>query len=300
MKPPKFKYLAPSTLEEALDMLAQAGPDGKLLAGGQSLVPMMNFRLVQPAVLIDLNALKELDYLTEGEGGTLRLGAMTRLSRLEASPLVRERWPLLAEALPHIAHTQIRTRGTVGGSLAHADPAAELPVIACASEARVKVRSLERERWLDAGDFFQGTFTTALQEGEILVEVEFPPAPARTGWAFLEFSRREGDYALAGVAARISLDGGSIITDVRLVYLNAGDGPVEARQAAARLRGEKFSQAAAGEAARVAAETELSPTGNVHASPAYQRHLARVLAASALEKAYARAASLAGNGEMEI
>ncbi|HJS28657.1 MAG TPA: xanthine dehydrogenase family protein subunit M [Anaerolineales bacterium] len=288
MKPARFKYLAPSTLEDALAHLSEAGNDGKLLAGGQSLVPMMNFRLVQPTVLIDLNPIRELDYLVEGED-KVRVGGMTRLSRLEGGREIRGKVPLLSEALPHIAHTQIRTRGTIGGSLAHADPAAELPVVAIAADARVKVKNRQRERWLTAREFFVGTFTTALEEDEILTEVEFPQNPPRTGWAFLEFARREGDYALAGVAVRITLAEDATLQDVRLVYLNAGDGPLEATQAAFRLTGERYSSSGIAEAARIAAETEISPLGNVHASPAYQRHLAEVLTRSALERAYQRA-----------
>ncbi|MDX1436638.1 MAG: xanthine dehydrogenase family protein subunit M [Anaerolineales bacterium] len=289
MKPPVFDYIAPENLDHALHELQQAGWDAKLLAGGQSLVPMMNFRLVQPAVLIDLNPLEELSFIRSNGDGAVRIGAMTRLSRLEQDPLIEKHIPLLHEALPHVAHIQIRTRGTAGGSLAHADPAAELPVIALAADARMKLKGPDGERWLDAPDFFQGMFTTALGTDEILVELEIPPTPESTGWAFIEFARRPGDYALCGVAARITLDDAGVCSNARLVYLNAGDGPVTAFQAAASLVGQPYSKENAAEAARIAAETEIAPMGNVHASPEYQQHLAAVLTRRVLETAFHRA-----------
>jgi carbon-monoxide dehydrogenase medium subunit len=198
--------------------------------------------------------------------------------------------------MPHVAHPQIRNRGTLGGSLAHADPAAELPVVAVAASARIRVQSSEGERWVESDQFFQGMFTTALQPGEILVEVVFPPAQARTGWSFLEASRRRGDYAMMGVAAGLSLNAQGVCSEARLVYMNAGDGPIEARQAAAGLSGQRpgpeaFEQAAA------AAQQEIDPLGNVHASVAYQRHLATVLTRRALAIAAERAR---GNGSSPV
>src|SRR5512138_1632311 len=173
MKPSSFEYYAPDSLEEALSLLQQHGEAGKLLAGGQSLVPAMNFRVVQPAVLIDLNGVRELGYIRR-EDQSLCLGAMTRERELEFDALVAQQAPLLAEAMPSVAHPQIRNRGTLGGSLANADPAAELPVIMTALGARFKARSASGERWLAAPDFFNGLFTTALHPDEILVEVEIP------------------------------------------------------------------------------------------------------------------------------
>ena len=288
MKPPPFKYLAPDSLEQALELMAQYGKEAKLLAGGQSLIPAMNFRVAQPAVLVDLNRITALDYIHTIGDGSLAVGAMTRQRELEFDLQIAERVPLLHECMPHIAHPQIRNRGTLGGSLAHADPAAELPVVAVAASARMRAQSSQSERWIEADQFFQGMFTTALQPGEILVEVVFPPARAGTGWSFLEASRRRGDYAMMGVAAGLSLDAEGICREARLVYMNAGDGPIEARQAAAGLGGQRpgpevFEQAAA------AAQQEIDPLGNVHASVAYQRHLATVLTRRALAIAAERA-----------
>ena len=190
MKPAAFEYAAPAALAEALALKAEHGDEAKFLAGGQSLVPAMNFRLAQAALLVDLNGLAELDFIRLDESGELRLGAMTRQRRLERDALVAGRASLLHEAMPWVAHPQIRNRGTLGGSLAHADPAAELPVVALALNARLRVQSVSGERWIEAADFFQGLFTTALASDEMLVEIALPPLPARTGTAFVEFARR--------------------------------------------------------------------------------------------------------------
>lgn len=289
MKPAPFKYLAPSSLEEALAALAEGGPDIKVLAGGQSLVPAMNFRLAQPAVLLDINRLPGLDTIRI-DNGSLRLGALTRQRRVELDSLVARNAPLLAEAMPYVAHPQIRNRGTLGGSLAHADPAAELPAVALALQARFRLCSARGERWVEAKDFFLGLFTTALEPDELLVEVELPPLPC-AGWAFLEFARRSGDYALMGVAARVELDEAGVCRRARLVYLNAGEGPAVAREAAALLENSPLSEPAIETAAAYASEKEIDPWGNVHATPAYQRHLARVLTRRALRLASERAAA---------
>ena len=214
---------------------------------------------------------------------------MTRQRRLERDQLVARRAPLLHEAIPWVAHPQIRNRGTLGGSLAHADPAAELPVVALALQARLRAQSVAGERWIDAADFFLGLFTTALTPAELLVEIALPPLPARTGTAFVEFARRRGDYALMGVAAVVTLDDSGAIQQARLVYLNAGEGPVLAPQVAAQLAGRRPAPEIIADAARLAAETEIAPSGNVHASPAYQRHLAVVLTRQALQRAVERA-----------
>ena len=200
MKPAPFVYYAPRSLPEALALLAEHG-DAKPLAGGQSLIPAMNFRLAQPAALVDLNGVPELAFVREeAEGGELRLGALTRHRTLETHPLVRQRAPLLAETMPHVAHPQIRTRGTVGGSLAHADPAAELPAVMTTLGARFRVQGPAGERWVAAGEFFTGLFATVLEPGELVVEIAVPALAPRTGWAFDEVARRHGDYALVGAA----------------------------------------------------------------------------------------------------
>lgn len=288
MKPAPFEYHAPESIEQALHLLRQYGGDAKLLAGGQSLVPAMNFRVVQPSVLIDLNRIAEMSYI-RAEAEVLRVGAMTRERQLESDPVVAKWSPLLIEAMPHVAHPQIRNRGTLGGSLANADPAAELPVVMLALGARLKVRSALSERWIGAQDFFSGMFSTDLAPDEMLVEIELPPSPARTGWSFLEVAPRAGDYALMGIAARITLDEDGACRQARLVYLNAGDGPVQAKEAAQVLEGVVLNDALIEFAAALASGKEINPFGNIHASPEYQRHLADVLTRKALEQAFTRA-----------
>ena len=289
MKPAPVDYAAPDSVEAALALLAEHGFDAKVLAGGQSLIPLLNFRLAQPAVLVDLNRLNDLSYVRESDTGGLLIGAMTRQSALERSRAVASRAPLLAEAVPLIAHPQIRNRGTVGGSLAHADPAAELPVVAVALEARFRLRKPSGDRWVAATDFYTGLMTTALEPEELLVEVELPPLPARTGCAFVELARRHGDYAAAGVAAVVSLDGEGRISRARLVYLSAGDTPTAAREAAGQLEGQLPETSAFSECARLATSREIEPTADIHATADYKRHLARVLTERALRTAADRA-----------
>jgi carbon-monoxide dehydrogenase medium subunit len=288
MKPAPFEYYVPDSIEQALEILHEHGDRAKLLAGGQSLVPAMNFRVVQPGVLIDLNRVEELQYVRE-ENAALHLGAMTRERVLEFDPVISKKTPLLAEVMPHVAHPQIRNRGTLGGSLANADPAAELPVIMLALGARLKVRNAEETRWVDAPNFFTGMFSTDLAADEILVEIELPVTQARTGWSFMEVAPRAGDYALMGVAALVTLDENGRCKQARLVYLNAGDGPVEAREAVNSLGGEIPDEHAVEAAAELASQKEINPFGNVHASPDFQRHLARVLTRRTLKQAIERA-----------
>lgn len=287
MKPAPFVYHAPTSLGAALMLKAEHGDEAKFLAGGQSLVPAMNFRIANPALLVDVNKLAALDYI-HVVAGELRIGALTRVQRLEHDPLVRAHWPLLPETVPHIAHPQIRNRSTVGGSLAHADPAAELPVILTALGGRLRLQSSTGERWVGADDFFVSLFTTAIATDEMLVEVAIPAAPARTGTAFMEVARRHGDYAMLGVAVVVTLDAAGACSAARLIFLNAGDRPMNAQRAAAALLGQLPGSAAI-EAAASSATEELEPMGSVHATPAYQRHLARVLARRALRLAVQRA-----------
>lgn len=288
MKPASFEYHAPRTLDEALALKAEHGDEGKALAGGQSLIPAMNFRVAQPGLLIDLNKIDELRYIRK-QNGSLLVGAMTIQSEVEHSDLAAQHAPLVHETMPNIAHPQIRNRGTLGGSLAHADPAAELPVVALALNARFRAQSSQGERWLDARDFFQGFFTVALNPDELLVEIEFPAMPPNTGWAFLEVARRSGDYAMAGLAALLTLDEQGTCAKARLVYLNVGDGPVDALRAAERLEGASPDETTFEEAAQIASQEDIDPFGNVHASPDYQRHLVKVLTQRALATALQRA-----------
>ncbi|MCA9874729.1 MAG: xanthine dehydrogenase family protein subunit M [Anaerolineales bacterium] len=291
MKPAPFEYFAPTSIPDALVLMEQYGYDAKLLAGGQSLLPVMNFRLAQPAVLVDLNGIAELGALPRLEPDGLHVGAMVRQSHLERSQIIAATLPLLHETMPHIAHPQIRNRGTLGGSLAHADPAAELPVISVALEARFRLQQANGERWIKAEDFYQSLFTTALQPDEILTEVVIPPPEAHTGCAFLELARRHGDYAQAGVAALVTLDESGACRRARLVYLNVGEIPMVARQAAAMLAGEKPAPALLDEAARHATGNEIDPADDVQGTAVYKRHLAYVLGKRALEQAVIRAQS---------
>lgn len=288
MKPAPFEYHAPTSLEQALELKHQHGDDAKPLAGGQSLVPAMNFRAAQPSMLVDLNRISELSYIRE-EGHVIRIGAMTRERHLEFDSSIQKRMPLLHEATPFIAHPQIRNRGTLGGSLVNADPAAELPVLMVALNARLKAQNKSGERWVDAKDFFVGMFTTALEPDEILVEIEIPFMPSRTGWSFMEVAPRAGDYALMGVAAQVTLDEAGKCRSAKLVYLNAGEGPVDAVEAAKSLEGEALTDELIESAAALASGQEINPYGNVHTSPDFQRHLANVLTRKTLKQALQRA-----------
>jgi aerobic carbon-monoxide dehydrogenase medium subunit len=286
MKPPRFEYLLPRSLDEALAMLAQHGEDAKVLAGGQSLVPLLNFRLVRPAYLVDVNDIPGLDAIRLDDG-RLSLGAMIRQRAVERSALVRERCPLLADAMPQIGHVQIRNRGTVGGSLAHADPAGELPAVMAALDGELVVKSSRGERRLDAERFFVGYLTTAIEPNELLVEVRVPIAPARTGTAFLEVSRRHGDFALVGVAATVTLDEGGVCTACAIALTGVGPTPVVARDAARALIGVKPAVSAFEDVARRVAGP-LSPDSDLHASSDYRKHLAGVLTRRALARAVER------------
>ncbi len=288
MKPAPFEYEAPDSLPGALELVERYGAEAKLVAGGQSLIPVMNFRLAQPACLVDLKAVPGLDFIREADGGGVRIGALTRHRQLERDPLIARNAPLISEAVPFIAHPQIRNRGTIGGTLAHADPAAELPAVAVALGARLRLARTGAERWVPASEFFSGLFLTALEPEEILVEVEVPAMPARSGSAFVEIARRRGDYAQVGVAAVVTLNRRGRVKEARLVYLSVGDTPVEARGAVELLRGEPISPAAIAAAAR-ALDEEIEPAGDIHATAEFKRHLARVLTGRALQQAAERA-----------
>jgi CO/xanthine dehydrogenase FAD-binding subunit len=290
MKPAPFKYVRAASLDQALSVKAQYGDEARFLAGGQSLIPSMNFRLARPAVLIDINGLAELASI-DLEGVT-RLGALTRYATLERNGGFLRACPLFADALPHIAHPQIRNRGTIGGNLSHADPASELPAVVLAMQARMRVKSRRGERELDACDFFIGLLTTDIQDDEMLVEITFPPLPRATGTCFMEVARRRGDFALAGVAAIVSLDEDGSCSSIRITLCGVGDKPVDASVAATSLIGQRCTDQAI--AAVVAAVREaIEPPGNVHASADYQRHVAGVLTRRAIASATQRASDAA-------
>ena len=289
MKPAPFKYVAASSLEQALSLKAQYGDDARFLAGGQSLIPAMNFRLARPAILIDVNGLAELAGIDGTYPGEIRIGALTRYRALERDGDFLKTCPLFADALPHIAHPQIRNRGTIGGNLSHADPASELPAVATAMGARMRIRSLRGEREVAASEFFVGLLTTAIEPDEMLVEIAFPAPKPRSGSAFLEVARRRGDFALAGVAATVTLDDGGRCSELRLALCGVGETPVDAMAAAAPVIGQACTDEAI-ELIAARVQQAIEPAGNVHASPNYQRHIAGVLTRRAISAAYRRIA----------
>jgi aerobic carbon-monoxide dehydrogenase medium subunit len=274
MKPAPFEYHRPASLAETFDLLDRYGDDGRILAGGQSLVPALNLRLATPRAVIDINRIPDLDAIrVTGEG--LVIGALVRQEALERSPLVREHAPLIAAAVPHVGHSAIRARGTIGGSLALADPAAELPACAVALGATIRVGRRGGSRDIAADDFFRGIYTTALAPGEIVTEILVPRAAPGWRWGFAELARRHGDFALAGLAAGASITAGTI-AQPRLVFFGVGPRPVRARRAEAALAG-RHADAEALAAAGRALDGDLDPPGDVHGSPALRLHLARVL-----------------------
>jgi CO/xanthine dehydrogenase FAD-binding subunit len=288
MKPAPFKYIAATSLEQALSLKAEYGDDAKFLAGGQSLIPTMNFRLAQPAILIDINRIEGLGAIQPRDGGGACVGALARYRTLERDSGFASMFPLIAEALPYIAHPQIRNRGTIGGNLSHADPASELPAITVALCARFRVQSAKRERWCDASDFFLGGLTTDLQPDEMLVEVELPLPKPRTGSCFMEVARRRGDFAIAGIAATITLGQRDECASARLAFCGVGETPVDASSAADVLIGHALTEKAARDIA-ASVQTMIDPGGSVHATADYQRHIAGVLTERALQTAYRRA-----------
>ena len=282
MKPPRFDYHAPKSVDEALALLARYGGDAKLLAGGQSLMPMLNFRLSRPAALVDLNRIPSLAYIKEAEG-QVRLGAMTRQRTIEFSPVVKERLPLLHEATRWVGHLPIRTRGTIGGSIAHADPSAEYPAVLAALDGAVVTRSPRGERVVKAADLFQTYLTTNLEPDEVVVEVRLPAMPAGAGFALEEFARRQGDFAIIGIAAMVVRQG-QRCTTARLATAGAGPVPLRLRAAEEILERDGVGDAAIEAAARRAAEL-VSPDSDIHASSDYRRHLTGVLTKRALTRA---------------
>ncbi|MEK7386734.1 MAG: xanthine dehydrogenase family protein subunit M [candidate division NC10 bacterium] len=282
MNPAKFDYHAPTTVEQALELLGRYGGDAKVLAGGQSLMPLLNFRLSRPAALVDLNRIPSLAYVRE-QDGQVRFGAMTRQRTIEFSPVVRERVPLLGEATRWVGHLPIRTRGTIGGSIAHADPSAEYPAVLTALEGEVVARGPKGERVIKAKDLFQTYLTTSLTPDEILVEVRLPAMPAGAGYALEEFARRHGDFAIIGIAAMVVKDGARCKL-ARLATAGAGPVPVRLRAAEEILERDGLGDAAIEAAARRASEL-VSPDADIHASADYRRHLTGVLTKRALKRA---------------
>lgn len=286
MKPSPFRLVTPADLEECVALLKEHGDQAKILAGGQSLVPLMNLRLAEPAILLDINGLVDLDYVDEGEESS-RIGAITRLRALERDINLAKSQPLLAEALPHIGHTQIRNRTTVGGSVAHADPSAELPAVLLACGGTVSSIGPNGKRKIPADEFFHSYFTTDLEDDETITEVELPSWQPASGWSIQEISRRHGDFSLIGVACRVSCDDEGIISDASAAFFGVGEVPrlVESPSALVGTRAED-------EVLRLVAETtttELDPPTDIHASAEYRKHVGGVLARRSLSIAYERA-----------
>jgi carbon-monoxide dehydrogenase medium subunit len=286
MKPPAFDYIAADSIAMAVAALAQAGDDGKIIAGGQSLVPMLNFRMLRPSILVDINRIAGLDAIAE-TSGAIRVGALTRHYQLETSPLVARHLPVLSCAMTHVAHLAIRNRGTIGGSLAHADPAAELPMIALLLDAELRVASASGERTVAGRDFFLGALTVDLASGEIITEVVLPKLPPRTGWGFEEVARRHGDFALAAVAATLTVSGGAI-EQARIALTGVGVTPLRVTEAEGLLTGRALTTELTNRVTEAVRAT-IEPESDLHASSDYRRHLAGVLTGRALTAAWRRA-----------
>ena len=287
MKPAPFEYFAPVELQEALDLLERYGDEAKILAGGQSLMPLMNLRLARPGLIIDINRLSSLDTITATPEGGLTIGALTRQRALERSKIVQEQNPILAAAMPLIGHFQIRNRGTIGGSLVHADPAAELPAVSLLLGAEFLLRSKSAVRVVPAAEFFLSYLTTAIRPAELLTEIRLPKWPSGEAWAVQEIARRKGDFALIGVALRAELDAVETVQKAVIVMFGVDSKPLRMERAEAILKGRRISEAFLRELSGVVAE-ELQPDSDVHASAAYRKEVGGVLVRRALESALAK------------
>src|SRR5579885_1571817 len=285
MKPPRFQYAVPATLQEALELLAHHGPDAKVLAGGQSLVPLLNMRLATPAYLIDINRIAELDYITVRDD-YLAIGALARQRQVERSTIVQQRHPLIVEVIRHIGHTQIRNRGTLVGSIAHADPAAELPALLTCLNGEAVAISTRGQRIIKAEDFFQGYLTTTLEPDELLTEIRFPWLPRHAGWAFTEFARRSGDYALAGVVAVVipASDGRCISTQIS--YLGISGTPVRASAVEKLISGTSLDDDVINAATSAAVQLVDDEMSDIHATAEYRRALTTELTKRVLKTAW--------------
>jgi carbon-monoxide dehydrogenase medium subunit len=293
MKPAPFDYVIPGTLDEAVGYLADEDVESHVLAGGQSLVAAMNMRMARPELLVDLGKLDELDFIREeihDEGGSLHIGAMTTKRTVEFSPVVENIQPLMHAATLMIAHPQIRNRGTVGGSVAHADPAAEYPAVALLLDAEITAVGSAGKRTIAASDFFITYFTTALEEGEILTELRIPAMAPNTGWSFKEFARRHGDFAMAGVGVTLNLDAGGHCENTKVVGFALGATPIRAKAVEDAINGETPSPGLFAAACKMMVDGVEDPTSDVHASVEYRRDLATTLA----ERAFAEAVKRAG------
>ena len=290
MKPSRFHYERPESLAEVLTLLNSAsseGRDARIMAGGQSLIPMMNYRIVKPDLVIDISRLLELDRIRTDTSGGLVVGALSRHSTMERSELVAQHFPVVRESLQHVAHLAIRNVGTIGGSLAHADPAAEWPLLVRLLDATLVVVSVRGERRIAARDFFISMLTTAIQPDELLAKIEFPFLPEGSGSAFDEFSRRHGDYALAGVGVCLTADSG-YVRQARIALMGVGDTPLRSPEAESVLTGQAWSEDLMHRAIERGCAA-LTPREDLNASSDYRRHLTAVLMAQTLNTAWLRA-----------
>lgn len=288
MKPAPFDYFAPTSIAEAVDRLAELGYSGKVLAGGQSLIPAMNFRMARPAALVDLNKVSDLVFIKPTDDGGLTIGAMTRDSAVEDSDLVKQRFPIIAEVMPNIAHKQIRNRGTFGGAIAHADPAAQIPALTLLLDAKLKIISNQGERWVDALDFFMGPFMTALEPQDMLAEVKFPGLMPGTGSSYKQVSRQRGGYAQAAAISKVVMDGIKV-KDVRVVLFSVGETPILTQEPMRVLNGQVPTAEAIEAVAAYIAQNECDPGSDIHGTTEYRRNLVHVLVRRSLIEAIERA-----------
>jgi len=288
MKPAPFEYFAPTEIAEALDVLARYGDEAKILAGGQSLMPLMNMRLARPRVLVDINRLAELAHISLGSDRALAIGALTRQRAVERASLDQVHNPLLAAVMPYLGHVQIRNRGTIGGSIMHADPAAELPALCLALRAEFVVRSAVRQRTVKAADFFLTYLTTAIEPVEMLLDIRFPAWNPQWRWGFQEVCRRQGDFALVGAVALLQIDEDAVCQAARLVMFGVGGTPVRLPRAEEMLSGQRPSRQVLDEVATAVA-AELQPDADMHASAEYRQEVGGVVARRALEAALGQA-----------
>lgn len=288
MKPAPFEYYAPDSVEEAVDRLDQLGYDGKILAGGQSLIPAMNFRMAQPHALVDLNNVKELFFIRPQSDGGLSIGSMTRDSVIEFDKSVAERTPMITETMPLVGHFQNRTRGTFGGNIAHSDPTGQLPTISLALDAKVHLRSKAGERWVNMDDFYLGPFTSVLEPNELIVETVFAPPPPRSGTCFIEMTRQHGSTPMIGVAVVVMLDERGRIKQSKIVFLGVGEKPTAAQNAMKILAGQEPTAEAIRSAAETAGRSDVDPGADIHGTAEYRRYLATNLTRQALTLAVAR------------
>ena len=289
MKPAPFEYYAPKTTEEALQNLTDLGYSGKVLAGGQSLIPAMNFRMARPSALVDLNNVAELAYIKPTADGGIAIGTMTRDSVVEQDPIVKQRIPIVAETIGYIAHPQIRARGTFGGAIAHADPAAQLPALSLALNAKLLVKRKGAERWVTAEEFIVGPFMTVLEPEDMLAEVVLPPLAPRTAGSYKQVSRQRGGYAQAATISIIGLDERNRVKDVRCVLFSVGETPILSKYAAKVLVGNEPTEAAIADVAAYVAKNECDPGSDLHGTTEYRRQLVEVLVRRALTEAVLRA-----------